>query len=86
LQSIVPSLAARQSATPVAAQVLNAFPKPNGADLGRDGADRWNHLGLRLLAKTGVGVEKLLQGISPTKIRSQVIECSLVPFSTATGV
>ena len=37
-QSIVPSLAARQSATPAAAQVLNAFPKPNGADLPPDGA------------------------------------------------
>ena len=38
LQSVVPSLAARQSATPDAAQILNAFPKPNGADLGLDGA------------------------------------------------
>lgn len=38
LQSIVPTLTARQSATPAAAQVLNAFPKPNGADLGLDGA------------------------------------------------
>jgi Carboxypeptidase regulatory-like domain/TonB dependent receptor len=38
LQSIVPTLAARQSATPDAAQVLKAFPKPNGADLGLDGA------------------------------------------------
>ncbi len=35
---MVPTLAARQSATPDAAEVLNAFPKPNGADLGLDGA------------------------------------------------
>jgi hypothetical protein len=38
LQSIVPTMAARQSATPAAAQVLNAFPQPNGADLGLHGA------------------------------------------------
>lgn len=38
LQSIVPTLAARQSATPDAAPILNAFPKPNGADVGLDGA------------------------------------------------
>jgi len=38
LQSIVPTLAARQSATPDAASILNAFPKPNGADVGLDGA------------------------------------------------
>jgi hypothetical protein len=39
LQSVVPTLASRQSATPDAAQILNAFPKPNGADLGLDGAE-----------------------------------------------
>lgn len=38
VESIVPTLAARQSATPDATQILNAFPKPNGADLGLDGA------------------------------------------------
>jgi carboxypeptidase family protein/TonB-dependent receptor-like protein len=38
LRSVVPTLAARQSATPDAAPILNAFPKPNGADLGLDGA------------------------------------------------
>ncbi len=38
MQTIVPTLAARRSATPDAAQLLNAFPKPNGADLGLDGA------------------------------------------------
>jgi hypothetical protein len=38
VQSVVPTLAARASATPDAAQILNAFPKPNGADLGLDGA------------------------------------------------
>lgn len=38
LQSVVPSLAARQSATADTAQILNAFPKPNGDDLGLDGA------------------------------------------------
>ena len=38
VQSVVPTLAARRSATPDAAQILNAFPKPNGADLGLDGA------------------------------------------------
>ena len=31
---VVPTLAARQSATPAARQFLNAFPLPNGADLG----------------------------------------------------
>jgi hypothetical protein len=39
LQTVVPSLAARQSATPDAAPILNAFPTPNGADLGLDGAE-----------------------------------------------
>jgi hypothetical protein len=38
MQSVVPTLAARQSATPDAAPILNAFPKPNGVDLGLDGA------------------------------------------------
>jgi hypothetical protein len=37
-QTIVPTLAARQSATLDAAPILNAFPKPNGADVGLDGA------------------------------------------------
>ena len=38
LQSTVPSLAVRASATPAAAAVLNAFPKPNGVDQPPDGA------------------------------------------------
>jgi hypothetical protein len=38
LQSVVPSLATRQSGTGDTAQILNAFPKPNGEDLGLDGA------------------------------------------------
>jgi hypothetical protein len=38
MQSIVPSMVARQSAIPGAASILNAFPKPNGADIGLDGA------------------------------------------------
>jgi len=39
LQSIVPDLAARQSAPSASVQVLNAFPQPNGADVGLDGAE-----------------------------------------------
>ena len=38
LQSVVPTLASRQSATSAAASILNAFSKPNGPDLGLDGA------------------------------------------------
>jgi len=46
LQTAVPSLAARAAAPPVVRPILNAFPQPNGPDLG-GGAAEWTARGSR---------------------------------------